>query len=1362
MLQQLNHNQSDSFRKLSACKRHLSQLLMLTAMMFAGPLMAQTTISEVRIDQPSADNDEYFELAGPASSSLDGLTYLVIGDGSGGSGVVEAVVDLTGSSIQPSGFFVAAESTFTIGSADLTVNLNFENSDNVTHLLVSDFTGASGDDLDTDDDGVLDATPWGAMVDCIALVETPASGEKFYCATTVGPDGSFVPAHAINCPVGWLIREFDPAAGDDTPGAANACADSAPEVTSTVPADGAGGVTLNANIQIDFNEAVNVSGAWFNISCTDSGSHTATVSGGPQSWTLDPDTGFSTSETCTVDVFAPNVTDVDADDPPDNMASDHQFSFNTTSGTIASVIINEIDYDQAGTDAAEFIEIMNTDAVPVDLGELSLVLVNGNNDSVYKTINLPSVMLAPGAYFVVCGDAANVFNCDLDVSPNTNLVQNGAPDAVALFSGATLLDTVSYEGNVAAPYTETDGTGLSDSSSAAFLSISRFPDGADTDVNNVDFSRRCVTPGSANAADNVDCVDPTPPPLRINEIDYDQPGADKAEFVEIINAGNSAVDLNGVDLVLVNGNGGVVYATVALPAISLAAGDYFVVCETAANVANCDMEDAFSSVQNGAPDAVALMRGSVILDTVSYEGDTAAPYTEGSGSGLFDSGSSSQANRGIGRFPNGTDTDQNNVDLVNACITPGLSNTSLTSDCSATGPVLEIFDIQGAGATSPVNGQGVVTLDNIVTAVGPEGFTIQTPDARSDASVDTSDGIYVFTGGAPTVAVGDQVDVSGAVTEFFGFTEFSAGSLVSTDSSGNALPAVTVFDSNVPSPDPMAPSCAIEYECYEGMLVEIVGGSVTGPNQRFGSDPVAEVHITAATERSFREPGIEFPGIAGLPEWDGNPEVFELDPDRLGLANQIIPAGSHFDATGVIGFDFGGYELWPSSLTVYPATLPAAVRAREEAEMTVGALNLFRLYDDIDDAPIPRFDPETDTNYPPSTDDTVIDTAEYARRLAKFSGYIRSVLMAPDILAVSEVESLVVLQDLANLIKADDASLDYTPYLEEGNDIGGIDVGFLVLDTVEVDAVTQLGRFEILAFDGSLLNDRPPLLLEGRQVADGSDFPIAVIAIHGRSLSSIDSATRGERTRAKRLAQAQFVAAEVQALQDANPDINLVVAGDFNAFEFTDSFVDVTGHMKGDVVPGDNLVCTDEGGDCSDIVNPDLINQVLMIPEGERYSFIFGGNAQVLDHALTSSGLDELVRDFSYGRGNTDAAVDLINDDNTLLRASDHDGLVLFVIKDSDGDGVTDDLDVCPGTEIPEGAAMVKLGVNRYALTDDDRNFDTTRPNGKSPYVPYDIFMTAGCSCEQIVSAQHLGKGHMKYGCSIGAMSNWLDLVNSP
>ncbi|MGA9575552.1 MAG: lamin tail domain-containing protein, partial [Lysobacterales bacterium] len=881
------------------------------------------------------------------------------------------------------------------------------------------------------------------------------------------------------------------------------------------------------------------------------------------------------------------------------------------------------------------------------------------------------------------------------------------------------------------------------------------PDGADSNVNNVDFSQRCITPGFANSPENTDCVDPTPPPLRINEVDYDQPGSDTAEFVEIINAGNSPADLDGVSLVLVNGSNGTTYQTIALPAIALGAGDYFVVCANAATVANCDL-DSIGSIQNGAPDAVALMREDVVLDSVSYEGDTAAPYTEGSGAGLNDSGSTGQDNKGISRYPNGMDTDQNNADFVFSCITPGVGNTSLTDACTATGPLLEIYEIQGSGSTSPFAGQGIATTDNTVTAVGTDGFFMQTPDARADADADTSNGIFVFTGGAPAVAVGDQVDVSGSVTEFFDFTEFAAGSSISITSSGNPLPAATVFDDSVPSPNPMAPSCSIEFECYEGMLVQITGGTVTASNQGFGTDPIAEVYITAAGTRTYREPGIEFPGLAGYPEWDGNPEVFELDPDKLGLPNQIIPAGSSFDATGAIGYEFGGYEFWPSSLSVNPAPLPVPVRTRDVAEMTVGALNLYRLFDDIDDAPIIVRDPDTDIVLT-VTDDAVLDTDEYARRLTKFSSYIRGVLNAPDILAVSEVESLKVLQDLADTIMADDGTVHYTPYLEEGNDIGGIDVGFLVRDSVVVDKVTQLGRYEQLSVDGSLLNDRPPLLLEGRQVADGSDFPIAVMAIHGRSLSSIETS---DRVRQKRLEQSQFVAVNVQALQDANPDINLVLAGDFNAYEFTDGYVDVTGFMKGSVTPGENLVC--ETNPCTDNVSPDLLDQVLMIDAGERYSFVFQGNGQALDHALTSSGLDELVRDFQFGRGNSDAAVDLINDDSTPLRSSDHDGLVLFLVKDSDGDGVTDDADYCPGTVIPEGAPTVELRTNSFALTDDDRIFDTSDPKGKGPKATFDIFDTAGCSCEQIVVEQELGKGHLKFGCSLGEMEDWVELMKLP
>ena len=199
---------------------------LLLAILLASPLSAQV-INEIRIDQPGGDNDEYFELFGPSGTSLNGLTYITIGDGSG-SGTVEAVVDLTGFSIPASGFFVVAESTFSLAPANFTASLNFENGDNVTHLLVSGFSGASGDDLDTNDDGTLDVTPWTSIVDCVALLEEtavpPTMTEFTYCATTVGPDVTFVPAHVFRFPDGtgsFEIGEFDPAGGDDTPGAAN-------------------------------------------------------------------------------------------------------------------------------------------------------------------------------------------------------------------------------------------------------------------------------------------------------------------------------------------------------------------------------------------------------------------------------------------------------------------------------------------------------------------------------------------------------------------------------------------------------------------------------------------------------------------------------------------------------------------------------------------------------------------------------------------------------------------------------------------------------------------------------------------------------------------------------------------------------------------------------------------------------------------------------------------------------------------------------------------------------------------------------------------------------------------------------------
>ena len=183
-------------------------------------------------------------------------------------------------------------------------------------------------------------------------------------------------------------------------------------------------------------------------------------------------------------------------------------SFLFTNDINAQLVINEIDYDQAGTDTSEFLEIKNVGVVGVNLGSYDVVMINGANggSSSYATISLPNTMLMAGQYFVICANAANTANCDLDVSPETNLIQNGAPDAVAITDTNGIIDVVSYEGDVVMPYVEGSGAGLEDIFFISRLGISRFPDGVDTDMNNVDFSPRCISPGATNLMADTLCT----------------------------------------------------------------------------------------------------------------------------------------------------------------------------------------------------------------------------------------------------------------------------------------------------------------------------------------------------------------------------------------------------------------------------------------------------------------------------------------------------------------------------------------------------------------------------------------------------------------------------------------------------------------------------------------------------------------------------------------------------------------------------------------------------------------------------------------------------------------------------------------
>ena len=105
--------------------------------------------------------------------------------------------------------------------------------------------------------------------------------------------------------------------------------DTAPAIASTSPAAGATSVARSASIHVTFSEPVTANDGWASITCATSGAHAATITGSGAVYTIDPASDFAAGEMCTVTVFASQVTDLDTNDPPDNMAGDVSWSFTT-------------------------------------------------------------------------------------------------------------------------------------------------------------------------------------------------------------------------------------------------------------------------------------------------------------------------------------------------------------------------------------------------------------------------------------------------------------------------------------------------------------------------------------------------------------------------------------------------------------------------------------------------------------------------------------------------------------------------------------------------------------------------------------------------------------------------------------------------------------------------------------------------------------------------------------------------------------------------------------------------------------------------------------------------------------------------
>ena len=551
--------------------------------------------------------------------------------------------------------------------------------------------------------------------------------------------------------------------------------------------------------------------------------------------------------------------------------------------------INEFHYDNAGADTGEFIEIRV--AAGQDVSAMALDLYNGNGGAVYATYAVNGgTMTSDGTY-------------DYWVIATPGL-QNGAADGIALSDGGALIEFLSYEGTLTGVGGPADGvlstdTGVSEPGDTAI---------GDSLQRNEDGTWDAPAPNTAGAAN----VPVSGSSARINEFHYDDVGDDVDEFIEVrVNAGE---DISTLSLDLYNGNNGQSYGTYAVSSGTMTSDgtyDYWVV--------------QTPGIQNG-PDAIALSDGDIVIEFLGYEGDVTA--TDGPAAGM----TSTDIGVEEVRVPEGESLQREDDGSWSGPrdATAGAANNSVPPPSIDT----LISEIQGTGGDSALVGQ-TVTVEAVVTHVVSNGYYLQEEDADADGNAATSEGIFVFTGAAATVAVGNLVSISGTVEEYFGMTQISS------------VTATTVIDALVATPTAasivLSPTTAQDYEAVEGMLVSVSSGNSDPLTviENFNFDRFGQLVISAGVQTQptqIYDAQTQAAEIAELAQQnadnrllldDGssasNPDGFEFVPggpgdngngymdsgDNFGNDGSTIRLGAELNDTveGVINFSFGDYQL---------------------------------------------------------------------------------------------------------------------------------------------------------------------------------------------------------------------------------------------------------------------------------------------------------------------------------------------------------------------------------------------------------------------------------------------------------------------
>lgn len=599
-----------------------------------------------------------------------------------------------------------------------------------------------------------------------------------------------------------------------------------------------------------------------------------------------------------------------------------------------------------------------------------------------------------------------------------------------------------------------------------------------------------------------------------------------------------------------------------------------------------------------------------------------------------------------------------------------------------------IGDLQGEANVSPY-ARETARVRGVVTARIRNGFFIQVPDNQADKNQATSDGIFVFTNTEPDegATVGNLVSVTGSVEEFsprngppsLTVTEISmlkGRDVIQVLSKGNPLPKPVIL-----TPGDFLSGTLDQLERYEGMRVQVLemtavsptGGRVNG-NTASSETNGTFFGVLTGTPRPFREPGLDFYDFLFMTDKEKDaikknyPKLtaFDSNPERIKVETTAQPGSKAIDVstfaelrniTGVLHYGNRAYSILvdPDSKPVVSNVVKIAYLPQPQPEQfLVAGMNLENFFDDADD--------------PALATEEIVAAEALDKRMKKISMAVRFYMQMPDVIGVVEAENLAVLKRLAERINADAVlggkpDPKYEAYLVEGNDGRGIDNGFLVKSSrVKVIEVKQFGKDDKyrnpVKNEDVFLNDRPPLMLrfslEDAGTKNQTEF--TVIVNHLKSFGGYSDPKIQEDVRLKKKLQSEFLAKLVQQRQKADPNERIALIGDFNMYQFDDGITDLIGTIKGKPSPKEAVFLSSE-----DLVESDLVDLVDLLPNmGQRYSYSFDGNAQVLDHVIINEQMKKHIAGFAYARLNADFPERDRGDANKVQRFSDHDPAVAY------------------------------------------------------------------------------------------------------